>query len=314
MLTLEEFKSSREYLFAIDYCLRVKNGEFIPSPIELKNKSNLDRYNKFKEEVISINPIDYKIHEFSKLRQIDVIELFSTIVFMIFGDNEKIKLELTNFISSIQIRESIYNSPLDGTCNKAVNKDTGDVILYPSLPSLDNSSSIICMLHEFTHYHMQYNNISLENKKYYTEILSIYLEKIGLDFLEKLEIEQGITRKIENVRLDCLKYHFKTKEIELSKLYRILRNNNPASKEILDAINIHRQYSNGLTDAYGFGYIYAENLLQMRLTDKNITDNKIIQVMNSEISIQELLDYFGISIKNKNTIECAKRKVRKMTK
>lgn len=237
--------------------------------------------------------------------------------------------EVNEFFSRRQIsdRETI----IDGCCLVYKNLENNTLESIIDLPNDDNLSSIITMVHEFIHFHIFKHNISLEKKFYYEEILSIYAEKVAAKFIAEMNFQKDFERKIEQTRLECIKWHYidRIEEENMVKaLYQRAKTNHvfnlmdklfiqeaeknlPWLKNPEDTI-AHDLYQKALAESYGFGYIYGEALSYYDSIDPMTTKNKVKETLNGRITIQNLLNYYDISM-NKKTIEIAKEKVNKMS-
>ncbi len=313
MTTLDSIKQDEIYKAAHDYSIYVKKGIYTPNTIELKNKLSNDRHNNFIDEILRSKPREYTIEDFELINDNEIIEIFSKLVFMIFGFNTTIEDDLKYFIYNFEIRKSQFNSPLDGAL-KIIEYPNMEVKYKTYIPNLNTVSSIICLLHEFAHFVVRKHNLNFNNKYYYEEIMSILFEKIGIEILNNEGIGKGIQQKIENVRISSIYYHYKIKILEYNSLFRILRNDKDNAKEIEKIIKEIILFETALSNAYSFGYIYSENLLQKFIEDPELVKFKLQNILFENITLQQVLDYYDINIKNKSTVECAKRKVRKMIK
>ena len=162
----EEFS---DLLVTYSFAKEVRNGNKSYENEDLKDGRSLDRYNKFIKFVTARNPKNYLMNDFATANQDYVFEMAAIIINKILGDNKQLMEEFMEFMSYIKVRES--EEVLNGISYKMLNDLNGDIIYNVLLPSITNISSIVCIIHEFIHFHFQKNN--MEPKKfYYGEILT----------------------------------------------------------------------------------------------------------------------------------------------
>lgn len=300
-------------LSANSYCELLKKKKYIKFT-DLDDQKALERYNKLMT-FISKKPLKiYKFDDFEDYDEEFIFETFTEVIISIFGCNDKIVDEIKSFIQNIRYKES--DEILDGYSIQMLNKVTGNIEYSILIPSIRNLSAIVCLSHEFIHYHLQSNN--LENKIFqYGEILSIYAEKIATHIVEEKKLDLDITKKIENVRLDGVVWHNVTNKQEVRnavKLYSSIQGMDKNIQDIKEIFFNYKKYSIALAQSYGIGYIYAENLYQMYLNDSKIATEKINNVLSGEDTLESILAYYNISTNNKETFENAKMKVRSIFK
>ena len=66
------------------------------------------------------------------------------------------------------------------------------------IPDYEHLSSIIALLHEYTHYHCQLMKMDYNQKRYYEEILSIYVEKRAIELLNEFDYKRNGEQKTIN--------------------------------------------------------------------------------------------------------------------
>ena len=108
MTTLDSIKQDEIYKAAHDYSIYVKKGIYTPNTIELKNKLSNDRHNNFIDEILKSKPREYTIEDFELINDNEIIEIFSKLVFMIFGFNTTIEDDLKYFIYNFEIIKKYF--------------------------------------------------------------------------------------------------------------------------------------------------------------------------------------------------------------
>ena len=186
------------------------------------------------------------------------------------------------------------------------------------VPDVETSSSVVTIVHEFVHYYIGKMNIDMTKKRYYHEILSIMAEKIAHLVIQLNTRETNFSQKIEESRLEALGYHYSTqlpaleariKEIAelrkraakgdfmaavvLAKIEQeIPLTDTPANIEIL------RDYYRSQAESYGIGYLFGDYLAKKFLEDHAAFLRQMYGLQDHEKSIQEVLNYYGINLKN----------------
>ena len=305
----------------------VKSKRMIQKPNELNSNKSRHLYDSFIDLTIKSEPKEYFQNDFTMLTRNEIIELFVYTVLTIFGNTEEINREMENFFERIQLSND--NEILSGINLTFRDEVTNKIECFVEVPSFNNTSSVVSLVHEFIHFHMAHKEIDLNKKYYYTEIFSILAEKIAANKVEELLKCQDMVKKIENTRLNGIVWHYKDRFEEMTALQKIY---NKAKKgfvppstsieemekecpwlkggSIKESYNIYRD---NLAYSYGFGYIYAENLYKKYIEDQEKTTYDINKVLNGENKINSLLSNYNIGI-NQQSITVAKQKVKSITK
>jgi len=300
-------------LSANRYCEQL-NDNMYDKFTDLDDKKALERYNRLMTYISKKTLKIYKLNDFQDYDEMFIIKTFIEVVFSIFDRNTKIVDEIKSFIQNTILKET--DDILDGYSIQKQNRITKDIKYVVTVPSIKNLSAIVCLSHEFIHYHLQLNN--MESKIFqYTELLSIYAEKIATHIVAEKKLDLEIMKKIENVRLDGIVWHnvINKKEVKnVVKMYTIIQGMDKNIQDIKEIFFNYKKYSIALAQSYGIGYIYAENLYQMYLNDSKIATEKINNVLSGEDTLESILAYYNISTNNKETFEKAKMKVRSIFK
>ena len=319
--------SDSEIKLAETFMHDVKNKKFILEPTELKSNKGKNLYKSFIDLTISSKPKAYYQDDFTKLTEAEVIEAFTYTIFLLFGNNNEIKEEMEEFFKIITLSND--NEILSGIKLTWQDPKTKEFKSVVEVPSFNNTSSVVSLVHEFIHFHMSNKNIDLNKKYYYTEIFSIYGEKIASYIIESyLKIQNDMTEKVDNTRLEGLVWHYtdRFKEIsDLQKMYNANKKNPFINKEMLDEMErqcpwlnnpkmkeAYNAFRDNLAYSYGFGYIYAEALYRKFEEDYEKTGYDIRQVLEGKERIEKLLKDYNIGI-NQPTVTTAKQKVKKIT-
>lgn len=272
--------------------------------MDLSDEKQRERYNKIIKLITSKNYIKYGNDAFLQLDFEKITKLFLYILNNIFGDLNKIEKEIELYLKSIQIRNGA--EPMDGQAFEIVNTDTGEKFHKIMIPSPNNLSSVVCLCHEFFHFifHAKDNDIRTFQ---YIEILSIYAEKVASHILST-KIEPSTEKKIETIRLECIKWHYTKSKEDAQDIKNIIKK--VQSEEAVRFGNDNLIYGLHLSQSYGIGYIYAEYLYQQYLDNPKLVSEKLLPVLYGEQPLSSLLNYYNISTNNKEVFEVAKKKIR----
>ena len=122
--------------------------------------------------------------------------------------------------------------------------------------------------------------------------------------------DESMIKKIESIRLDTIKWHYKDKVDETNKYKgQIKYLNDIYTKRMIEESLL---YENDLSLSYGLGYLYAEHLFQLFIDNPSSVSIQLQKVLYGEESLENLLGYYNISTNNKETFEIAKKKIRKI--
>lgn len=318
--------------FIEDFKENVKNGNLNPTNVDLLSSKAQRKYNNYIDKIIRINPCAYKTTSFESIGKEEIFNLAGYIILFIFGDD--ILPELEQFL--IKLKYSGSTEVLDGVALTATNRITKEEDHFAVVPDLVTSSNIVTIVHEFVHYHLKQINADFNKKRYYEEILSIFTEKIALYVLANLRHEDNFAQKIEETRLDCIKWHYTTKVEEFKLLLQTYEqcksiqhsaSRNFITEQIIvkmeselpylktpEDLKIYKQYSTNMSDSYGIGYLYSESLLVNFFDASILVMNKIREIFKKEITLQEALDYFDINAKNPQVYENADKRLELISK
>ena len=266
-----------------------------------------EKYNKYIKIIIAKQIAKYDITSFEKINEAEITKYFMNILNIIFGDINKISKEIDIFLENMVINEDTLD-PMNGYSLHAVNTITGEEGYNIIIPSMNNLSVISCLSHEFLHFHFQYNKTECKMFQY-GEILSIFAEKLAAEMISKNN-DESMIKKIESIRLDTIKWHYKDKVDETNKYKgQIKYLNDIYTKRMIEESLL---YENDLSLSYGLGYLYAEHLFQLFIDNPSSVSIQLQKVLYGEESLENLLGYYNISTNNKETFEIAKKKIRKI--
>ena len=317
-----------EVNLALSFMEQVNKKELILSPSEFKSSKSKLIYDSFIDLSIKSRPNAYFQNDFNKLPVDAVMEAFTLAIYTILGDDYKITQEIEEFLGCVTLSND--NEILSGIKLTALNKKTGKIITVVEIPSINNTSSVVSLVHEFIHFHICKNNIDLNKKFYYGEIFSIYSEKVATYIVEFfLKYQNDMTKKIENTRLDSIVWHYTERIEQLKEIYKIYntaKKNNSLPMAILKEMerdcpwlintkikNAYYNYKDNLAYSYGFGYLYAEALFQRFLDDTDKASNDFMDTLNGNIKIEDLFKNYGVGL-NSHTLTEARQKIKSIKK
>ena len=311
-MSYEDFEKA----IVLGHKIELEEGKIIKGNPDLSNGKASQKYNKFISDVEALNAHEYLVTDFPKIGSKNVIDMSLHIIILLFG--EKVVPEAIEFFKRLIPAETRSMACLDGVSLTAENRLTGEKQKMTQVPDIETSSSIVTIVHEFVHYYVGKMNIDLNKKRYYREILSIMAEKVAHLIVKLNTKEPNFSQKIEESRLEAIGYHYKTqlpaleeriKEHEYLKQHA-LRGDVFASVVIkkmeqdiplLDTptnISILRDYYRSQAESYGIGYLYADYLAKRFLDDNDTFKKQISSLQSHDKTMQDVLDYYGISLKN----------------
>ena len=305
----------------------VKNG-YTESVIEdLKNPKAERKYKEYIDKVISVNPRELSSRYTDEISN----ETFGIMADHLFQDifSDKLNDEYTNLVEN---NLCVNNSDklMEGVSLKIVDpKDFSKVLNIMEVPDFSHVSSLVCLMHEYIHYHFQAANIDTRKKKYYDEILPIFAEKITAKMLKDQFDIDDIEQIIHESRLETIVWHYSvhpkevkflldnlprlkrradsdiTARFSLSKLYETY----PCLQSI-EGTKYFEMYNKQLAAAYGLGYLYSEYLFAKYLEDENLGRKMFNEVLLGEKTLEELLKFYNIYSSNRNVYEVAENRLK----
>lgn len=298
------------------YSIDVKKGKIDPIIYDLKSEKAKRKYQEYIKKVIALKPREFFIdsipktssrEEFFKMSYYLVLQIFGREYIEEFSDLVRDKLFISN---SKEILEGI-------SLQLIAKDDPNNIKRAIEIPDFSHISSIIALLHEYTHYHCQRLNMDFQKKRYYEEILSIYVEKRATELLSEILVNPKLKQMISETRLEGIVWHYDTheKEVkfflqEVENLRRMARFNPALQMQLKyyeqqipwiktpESIRTEENYRSNLSASYGIGYLYSEALFARYKDDERKTNAKIGATLSGDLKLQELLDYFGINASN----------------
>lgn len=317
LLNLKKLCGVREFsevTVSYYFAKEVEQGKETYHNADLEHYKAQERYNRFTNFLADdkkCRPVQYLMMDFSEDETDNIYSVAREIIKKILGNDIRIDNLFNEFLSLVVLNNS--QEVLDGGVYRTgIFDKLGDYFVL--LPSNTNISAIICIVHEFIHYFLRINN--LQSKKfYYGEILSILMEKIASAIVQNMGIDPQMIHKIENVRIDSLKYHY-TEQKDYLKFVSRFANRFPIYEQQYSEkmCSDYRLYYQLLAQSYGIGYLYAESLFCLYQENSQQFKQTIKEMIYGEKSLQEVLDYHNINANNKDVYERAKQKIRLMTK
>ena len=314
----EENNIIKSYIYA------VKKGLTDPVVHEIEKTKAERRYNEYIKNVISVNPREYFISEIPAIEKKEFIELANLIAHDIFGDKN---INEFNDLINNKLKTNGSNMIFDGISTNTMDLTTGEIIRNIEIPDLYHVSSIITLLHEYTHYHMQLRNDSFERNQHLNEVPSIYVEKLATRKLKELLNMATLEQIIHETRLETIVWHYVTHADEVMQFINMYNKmkNNPACSQMVrqmeeacpwlssnDSQRMYNMYRKSVAASYGLGYLFSESLLDKYDEDESIATNKFIEAIDRNITLKELLDYYKIDAINNKTYETVNKTLTKV--
>ena len=316
ILNLRKFCDGKEFsevTLSYYFAKEVEKGKETYHNADLEHYKAQERYNRFTKFLADdkkCRPEQYLMKDFNEDETNNIYSVALAIIKKILGNGTRIDDLFNEFISLVILNNS--QEVLDGGVYRTGTFDKLDGYVV-FLPSNTNISAIVCIVHEFMHFFLRKNNLE-SCKFYYGEILSIMMEKISSAIVQNMGIDSQMINKIENVRIETLKYHY-TEQKDYLKFVSKFASRFPIYEYeyAKKMCNDYRSYYQLLAQCYGIGYLYAENLysLYQESPQKIITD--VRNIIDGSKSLEDVLSYYNIGTDNKNTFEIAKNKIKLMT-
>ena len=316
--------------FVEEFDERVKRGIINPKIVDLQTEEQQKMYQDYIDKIISLNPKEYSSDFMPRIDDFFDISLY--LVIKIFGEEyiDDFKEIYTNRRIILNESKELFNGV------NIVYRDRHSLNVveqYIEIPNCKYISDVICLLHEFTHYICTKYNLSIGKKEYYSEILSIYVEKRALEIIKELNIFKTSVILMEESRLESIKWHYKDHLEELQEFksivetLRIQAHFSPERRAVLESLvreipsietpeKFERllQYKENLRTSYGIGYLYSESLLAKYFEDFKTAHSMFLKSLKSEISLEELLKYYSINTSNPTVYDTVEKKLSKFKK
>ena len=313
-----------EKSFIDSYCYAVKNGLLDPVVHEIEKPKAERKYNENIKKLISLNPTEYFISEIPAIEKNEFIELSNLIAHDIFGDKN---MDEFNDLVSFKLKTNGSNMIFDGISSDTMNLITGERIRNIEIPDFYHVSSIITLLHEYTHYHMQLRNDIIEKKQHLNEVPSIYVEKLATRKLKELLKLSDLEQKIQETRLEVIVWHYVTHPEEVIKfinMYKNIKNNQSFPEMVMkiekecpwvmtnESQRMFNMYRKSIAASYGLGYLFSESLLNKYEEDELTATKKLMEAVDRDITLTELLDYYKINATSNKTYETVNKTLDKV--
>ena len=317
-------------VLAAQYAKAIEESRAILENDELNSGRAQELYKNYINVVGKAKPIQFFKSNFTSLSKKEFYDLFLEIMVKIFGYSHELLYDIRNFFNSIKLHKT--NEIFDAACIE-IETTRGKEYIVEAPSSLD-TSSVVCLSHEFIHYYSFIHDLYNKEKQYYNEILSIFGEKVAITVLENetsVKDTEKIANKIENTRLESIFWHYYTRPAEIAyikDLYKkiswvptCLDPSHPKVKDDLEktfpwlidpmADKIFTAYNRLLADSYGIGYLFADNLLDIFMSDQKGI-NYIKSVFSHDKTLEQILHYFNINCANEQTYQNVNNKIKKI--
>lgn len=306
------------------YKKMIKIGKVDPFNYDLQDKDSKKRYQDYISKIVALKPKEYFTDSFSKLEKGLFLNIAASIVVEIFGEGA-----LEDFIIVVREKLCISNSKiiLEGITLSATDLNTGkkmgEIIQIPDLSTI---TSIIALIHEFTHYYLDKVGMDYNKKQYYREVLTIYVEKRVMQILSLYYPEERLIR-VEETRLESIVWHYRDKKLDFNQFVNFYAQKKRKSSIDFEArmivldiekrfpwlkdpqlLGLKKQYDSNISDSYGIGYLYAESLI-CKFRDSVKAGERIKATLNGKYTLQGTLDYFGIDASSDEVYDNVEQKL-----
>lgn len=191
------------------------------------------------------------------------------------------------------IKKSNNNNLMSGSYYAVENK-----IFKIEVPHINNHLGTIVGAHETTHVILHFSDI--RDKACYKEIMSILVDKIFAYI-----ISQGYPKyNIENTWLKCRLQNLKEYPCNIALL------NATSEQSIIEIRKIFARHSY----IYWLGDIYATSLFEIYKQNKHEIISAIREYFDEEVTLEDILNHYNISMANERTIDNYKKYVKQYKK
>lgn len=285
----------------------VKNNKILGTNPDLMGRKPQDLYNDYIDKTTKKNFNNYLMSSFNDYDNNYIYNICLEVVNEVFNNRE---ITETFKIAYPLIEESYSEEIFDGLTTERVSINNEEKLMSVVVPSKKNITSIACILHEFTHFVSFIHQIDLNKKKYYHEIIPIYIELLANKYIAKIENE-NTSNKIESSRLDVINWHYVIHPQEVKELLKLLKNpKTPLQKKLIEETykacpylkkehqDYYLTYNKFKAESYGIGYLYAKYLSNRYEDDPKKISEEIQNVILGNKSMDDMLKYFGMTLRN----------------
>ncbi len=304
----------------------VKKGNLLKDNIDIAGGKAHNKYNQYIDSIKRLNAKEFKLSSFPIIGLNEVLNLSGSIIVHLFG--EEVIPIFKEFLEVLYPTNT--DQALDGISVTALNQITNETKKLVEVPDMRYSSTVITIVHEFTHFLLRHLNIDNSKKRYYDEILSIYAEKVASFFMMTELGKEGILffQRIEQTRLEGITWHYTVGVPEAENLVkeylRCKQTKNPTISLLSYTSSVEKElpiiktaegrslllsYYQNKADSYGMGYLYAEYLFQKFLENPELAKTQLKRVLEKEITLQQLLDFYKINARNYQVYETVNKKL-----
>jgi hypothetical protein len=272
---------------AIDFFDYLKSSNINHEYKEFKNQKSIDNYFMVLDSLSDFN-INTE-NKFIYIRESETFNMSLIILNQILGN-----IIDESFVSNLA--KNIIISGGNEVFNGNVVSINNQIKLL--FDRLDTVSSVPVLCHEIMH--LISTNKSTYSNYHVREVLSILMELIASN--KVLDIDTNIDYYIKSSRVDSIK-----KQAELNMYYNTL--SDTLTSDELQMIKI---YTNHSSYTYNYSFIVAYNLYLKYLEDNNTLTSKLRSLLINNNDINELIDYYDISLENDKIIDNSIKLIRSL--
>lgn len=263
--------------------------------LEYEFSRSLKNYNNITKRLKTLNLPNPNTFKYSKLSLPELKELISTILNKVFSSSYDQEIEQYHSILKLHNISNPFDAALETTYN-------GDIVSIHISREL-SSIEVVATAHEYIHAllakHSTYRYNDVLTNIHYKELLSLLIEYISVYELSQLLKNEQLPEKHNIIRLHTDKEHAITNEENKKLLYSLRKPKEPISKSLQSCLDY--------IDHTDFGYIvsdiYATRLFEIYQDDPKTLLSIYKSILDGEKSINDLLKYYGISLRDNNTTQ-----------
>lgn len=282
-----------EMEFAKNFLEGIKrDGISIDYP-ELDERKYRTNYNRIVEEILASHPIEDN-DNYMAVNKDEIIYRAIIIVKYLLGDAVT-QEELFDATNLIVISDS--KSVLDGYCMDITDTRNGRRQDVLSLPKMDKTASVVCLVGVLIHYLERIGRCKTYNNYRDAYTMSFISEGITASILDKEDSRNNLLYQTRGLRLDAIKFQ-QNALLATEEMLRCM----PRARHIPEFESIH-EFEKSRDYAYLRGFINQVCLLNRYLDDEKTFLKKLNEVFKGDIIVPDVLDYYGIDIKKREITE-----------
>lgn len=276
---------------------------------ELSYSRAKKNYERILKRLYELNLPDPKLFKYTCLTLQELLETLQSLMIKILGNDYKSEIE--------SMSKLIKTYKIDDYFDSVIEEEPKGKIMTPINIYISNrlyNIQVASTGHEYMHGLMsRYKGVNFNNhfsNIHYNELLSILMEYILCYELSELLKDKTIIDKHEVIRASHA--HAQSKELlDIRALSADIRKSSLPETEFYKRYSEYQEH-NAYT--YILSDIYSTHLIEYYLEDKETLIKLMKSVLNGEKSLIELIKYYGISLRNNDTLRLYNEQIERTLK